>query len=335
MQNTTPPRLLLAPMEGLLDAHLRAALTGAFAYDWCVAEFVRVSGNLLPSRTYLRAVPELATYSRTPAAVPVRVQLLGSDPACMADNAARLLALRPAGIDLNFGCPAPVVNRHGGGAVLLDTPRVLHEVTRAVGDALRGCVPFTAKMRLGVRDTRPALDAAQALAAGGIETLVVHARTRDDGYRPPAHWAWVGRIADTVSVPVVANGEIWTVEDYLRCRAESGCRDVMLGRGAVADPFLGERIRDRLAGRVPRAPREDWSRVLPLIARYWGDVRRTLTPRHAPGRIKQWLNLLRRHYPPAQVLFDTWRTVTDPAEIDRALTGDVSALTPWASGAAP
>lgn len=311
------PRLLLAPMEGLLDARLRAVLTRAAGYDWCVAEFIRVTDTLLPARTYLRVAPELRAGSRTAAGSPVRIQLLGSNASCIADNAARLLALQPAGIDLNFGCPAPVVNRHGGGAVLLDTPAALHEIAAAVSRVVAGRVPFTAKMRLGVRDTRPALDAARALADGGAGMIVVHARTKLEGYRPPAHWEWVARVADAVNVPVIANGEIWCVEDYLRCRAMSGCRDVMLGRGAVADPFLAERIRDHLAGRAVRAPADDWPRVVPLIADYWTRIRAVLMPRHAPGRLKQWLNLLRLRYPQAAVLFDEWRPLREACEMDR------------------
>ena len=116
------PRLLLAPMEGMLDALLRTVLTRVGSYDWCVSEFVRVTDNLRPPRSFRRAAPELGTGSRTVAGTPVRVQLLGSDPVLLAANADRLCALAPAGIDLNFGCPAPTVNRHRGGAVLLDEP---------------------------------------------------------------------------------------------------------------------------------------------------------------------------------------------------------------------
>jgi len=107
--------LLLAPMEGLLDFVLRDVLTRVGGVDRCVSEFIRITGSLLPDKVFLRYVPELLNGSRTLAGVPVRAQLLGSDPVCMAENAARLAALGPEGIDLNFGCPAKVVNRHGGG----------------------------------------------------------------------------------------------------------------------------------------------------------------------------------------------------------------------------
>lgn len=327
------PRLLLAPMEGLLDARLRAVLTAEVSYDWCVTEFVRVTQEVLPRRYFLRMAPELATGSRTAGGVPLRVQLLGSDPERMAANTARLLSLAPAGIDLNFGCPAPQVNRHRGGAVLLDEPELLHAVTAAVGRSIAGRTRFSAKMRLGVQDTSRAIEAAQALEAGGVELIVVHARTRDERYRPPAHWPWVARIAEAVKVPVIANGEVWTVEDYLRCRAESGQADVMLGRGAVADPFLVERIRAHLAGHAPRAHADDWPRLLPMLDDYWQRVTRDLAPRHAPGRLKQWLNLLRQHYPQAEVLFARLREMRDAAAVGACLAGAVAATGQPRSGA--
>ena len=318
------PRILLAPMEGMLDPRLRAVLTHAAAYDWCVTEFVRVSQDVLPARVFLRLAPELKTASRTAAGVPLRVQLLGSDPERMAANATRLLQLEPAGIDLNFGCPAPQVNRHRGGAVLLDEPELLYAITHAVGTAIAGRTRYSAKMRLGVQDKSRAVEAAQALEAGGAELIVVHARTRDERYLPPAHWEWVGRIADAVRIPVVANGEIWTVEDYLRCRAVSGSRDVMLGRGAVADPLLVERIRGRLAGAPDEPYAAGWPRLAPLLLDYWQRVLTDLDPRHAPGRIKQWVNLLRRHYPQAEALFQEFRELREAPPIGECLARHVA-----------
>ncbi len=313
-------RLLLAPMEGLLDDVLRATLTRPGGYDHAVSEFARVSGTLLPDRFFRRIAPELDCDSRTAAGTPVRVQLLGSDPQCMADNAARLARLRPAGIDLNFGCPAPTVNRHRGGAVLLDEPELLFRIARAVAAALPPELPLSAKMRLGVRDPARAAECAQALADGGARLLVVHARTKLDGYRPPAHWEWVARVADAVAVPVVANGEVWTAADWTRCRAVSGVADVMLGRGAVADPFLARRIR---AGRLapPAAEERDaeWCALLPLLGEFRDRVRRKVEARHAPGRIKQWLHLLARNYPGAQRLFAEIRGLRTLDEVDRAL----------------
>src|SRR5690606_7933725 len=117
---SAPAMLLLAPMEGLLDATLRDVLTRTGGVDRCVSEFIRVTDTLLPERVFTRVVPELLHGGRTRAGVPVRPQLLGSDPVCLAENAVRLATLNPPGIDLNFGCPAKTVNNSRGGAVLLD-----------------------------------------------------------------------------------------------------------------------------------------------------------------------------------------------------------------------
>ncbi len=311
-------RLLLAPMEGLADDVLREVLTRVEGYAHAVTEFARVSGSVLPLRAFTRMSPELRAGSATSSGTPVRVQLLGSDPACMADNAAQLARLNPAGIDLNFGCPAPTVNRHRGGAALLDEPELLHAIACAVRRAVPRHIPFTAKMRLGVADTGKALDCGRALAEGGVEGLVVHARTKNDGYRPPAHWEWVGRIADVVAVPVVANGEVWSEDDWRRCRAVSGATDVMLGRGAVADPFLVRRIRAGADASADRAA--EWTELQPLIAEFWRRVLAKVEARHAPGRLKQWLNLLRRNFPQAEILYREIRPQADPRVIEHLLS---------------
>lgn len=315
-------RLLLAPMEGLLDDVLRDVLTRVGAYDWAVSEFMRVSDTLLPHRFYRRACPELDAGGRTAAGTPVRVQLLGSDPALMAENAAHLVELAPPGVDLNFGCPAPTVNRHRGGAALLGEPELLWRIAASVRRAVPAEIPFTAKMRLGITDPSRACDCARALAAGGVERIVVHARTRADGYRPPAHWEWVARIGAAVAVPVVANGEIWSEADWLRCREVSGVTDVMLGRGAVADPFLARRLRAHGAAAVALRPAErsaEWHELCGLLGLFWARVRRKVAPRFAPGRLKQWLNLLRRNFPQAERLFAEIRAMHHPAEIEPVL----------------
>ncbi len=293
-------RLFLAPMEGLADCVLRDVLTRAGRYDGAVTEFVRVSQSLLPHCTFRRISPELDNGSRTPAGTPVAVQLLGSDPPCLAENAARLAELSPVGIDLNFGCPAPTVNRHGGGATLLDDPAHLARIVSAVRLAVPEGIPVSAKMRLGVRDTAKALDCARAIASGGAASLVVHARTRDEGYRPPAHWEWIARIREAIEVPVIANGKVWTPDDHARCRAVSGCADVMIGRGAVADPFLARRIKARMAGEVAdsgaAARAAEWAELQPLLAEFWRLVQGRVLISHTPGRLKLWLNALRQTY---------------------------------------
>ena len=401
-QTTDRPamQLLLAPMEGLLDFALRDTLTRVGAgggrsvpgnsdgsaaeppagvhpsgIDRCVSEFIRITDTLLPARAFIRTMPELRTGGRTLTGVPVRGQLLGSDPTLLAENAARLAELGSHGVDLNFGCPANVVNRHGGGSALLDDPELIHRIVAAVRRAVPAHVPVSAKMRLGYNDDHRAEDNALAIEAAGASEIVVHARTKVHGYRPPAYWDRIADLKREVKLPLVANGEIWTVEDALRCQQVSGCTSLMLGRGMVADPGLALAIRaalgreaaparsapsdgDRvhsassaaelignfeeksafplvqsdlfatneasrpgsacgftapLSARQP--PHVAWADMQPLLLSFWQWVEHRVERRHRAGRLKQWLNLLRRRYPEAQAAFDELRTVNDASEV--------------------
>jgi tRNA-dihydrouridine synthase C len=311
-------QIALAPMEGLVDDILRDVLTRVGGVDWCVSEFIRVNEQLLPVSVFLRIAPELDHGARTRAGTEMRVQLLGSDPHWLAENALRACQLGAPVIDLNFGCPAKTVNRSRGGAVLLREPELLHRIVAAVRAAVPAAIPVTAKMRLGYEDTEQALDCARALAAGGAAQLVVHARTKADAYRPPAYWEWVARVQQVVPLPVYANGEIWSVDDWRRCRAVSGVEDFMLGRGLVARPDLALQIAAARAG-VDYVPLE-WASVRPLLQDYWRQQRARLPERFAPGRLKQWLAWLARSYPEAESLFTTVRRESDCARLD-ALVG--------------
>ncbi len=309
-------KLVLAPMEGLADDVLRGVLTSAGGYDWCVTEFVRVSTTLLPHSCFMRLSPELKTGSRTAGGTPVRIQLLGSDPERMAANPAHVAQLNPYGIDLNFGCPTPLVNRNRGGAALLDEPELLRRIAAAVRAAVPREMPVTAKMRLGIADTGKAIDCALALESGGMNELVVHARTKADGYKPLVRWEWVARIRAAVKLPLIANGEVWTVADYHAIRATTGCDDVMLGRGAVADPLLARRIRGE-AEAEPGAV--DWREVETMLADFWTGVQRKVLPAQSPGRLKQWLGLMRRTYPQAEGLFRAVREARRGPEVNAIL----------------
>ena len=314
--------LLLAPMEGLLDHTLRDVLTRAGGIDRCVSEFIRVTDTLLPLKVYTRIVPELLQGGRTPAGVPVRPQLLGSDPVCLAENAARLASLDPPGIDLNFGCPARHVNRHRGGAVLLDEPELIGRIVASVRRAVPARIVVSAKMRLGYRDRSRAADCARAIAEAGADELVVHARTQADGYRPPAWWDDIAPLREAVAIPVIANGEIWSVDDARRCREASGCTALMIGRGMVADPGLARAIADA-GGDPAQAPTLGWHELQPLLRRYWHLVAAHIEPRHRAGRIKQWLQYLRRRHPEAEAAYAQIRVLADPQAVGHCLFGAV------------
>lgn len=340
-------------MEGVLDHTLRDILTRVGGIDRCVSEFIRVTDQLLPPRVFTRIVPELRRGSRTAGGVWVRPQLLGSDPVCLAENAARLAELQPAGIDLNFGCPAKTVNRHRGGAVLLDEPELIHRIVSTVRRAVPAHVLLSAKMRLGVQDDRRAIECAQAIDAGGASELVVHARTKAQGYRPPAYWDRIADVRRHVRLKVVANGDIWTVADARRCQAVTGCDSVMIGRALIGRPGLGLAIRaahawaDALGdeGDAAAVSAWPWHEVLPMLAEFWVSVSARVERRHRAGRVKQWLNYLRVAYPQAQHAFDALRLGQDPQRVtrwllaqhglDEAMRQRLSMLDAGARGSAP
>jgi tRNA-dihydrouridine synthase C len=327
-------KIFLAPMDGLTDFYMRDVLTRIGGYDACVTEFIRVTDRLHPARVFFHSCPELHAEGKTAAGTPVHVQLLGSEPAVLAENAARAAELGAPAIDLNFGCPAKIVNKHRGGAILLDEPETIQAIVAAVRRAVPASVPVTAKIRLGVCDRSRMVENAQAVESAGANALVVHARTKEEGYRPPAHWAAIAEIRAQVKLPVMANGEIWTVDDALRCQELSHCTDLMIGRGAITSPALARQLRGEsfvlswtdlvayqqlfltamhdLKDSVQAC---DVPELLPLGA-VW-------TERGAVGRYKQWLGLLTRTWPQAQPLFDGVKKMQRIGDVRDALAATV------------
>jgi len=143
----------------------------------------------------------------------------------------------------------------------------------------------------------------------------VHGRTKADGYKPPAYWDRIARVREAVAVPVVANGEVWTVEDALRCKQESGCEALMLGRGMVAHPGLALAIADADSAEL------QWADLQPLLRVFWSQVTAMVASRHQAGRMKQWLHYLRRRYPQAEDTYVRVRTINQPAALEQALFG--------------
>jgi tRNA-dihydrouridine synthase C len=298
------PYIALAPMEGLMDGTFRELMTSVGGIDHCVTEFVRVTGQLLPPKVFYRLCPELRNGGKTQAGTPVHVQLLGSEPELMAENAALAASLGAPAIDLNFGCPAKTVNRHMGGAVLLQYPELLHSITSAVRKAVPDHIPVTAKMRLGFTDKSVALVNAQALEAAGIQWLTVHARTKTEGYKPPAYWEWIRQIKDVVNIPVLANGEIWTPEQAAQCQQESGSDILMIGRGLVAVPDLGLQIKD--SKHTPMT----WQENLGLM-KVLAESLPHLQDKQLTSRMKQWLHYFSMQSPEIAQVFEVVKRELD------------------------
>lgn len=295
-------------MEGVVDHLMRDMLTRVGGFDLCVTEFVRVVDQKLPHKTFYKLCPELHNGSVTPSGVPVRVQLLGQHPEWLAENAQTAVELGSPGVDLNFGCPAKTVNKSKGGAVLLKETETLYNIVKAVREAVPAEQPVTAKIRLGFEDKSLAIENAIAITEAGADQLVVHARTKTEGYKPPAYWDWIAKIRAHTNIPLVANGEIWHAGDALRCQEQSGCTDLMLGRGALAMPNLARTIRGEQA--VMR-----WEEVADLLIHYSGYEIYGDKGRYYPNRIKQWCGYLKRQYPQAETLFNDIRKLQKADEI--------------------
>ncbi|MFS1704615.1 tRNA dihydrouridine(16) synthase DusC [Aestuariibacter sp. GS-14] len=305
-------RVYLAPMEGVVDHLMRDMLTRVGGFDLCVTEFVRVVDQKLPHKTFFRLCPELHNGCKTPSGVPVKIQLLGQHPQWLAENALTAVELGSPGVDLNFGCPAKTVNKSKGGAVLLQYTQQLHDIVSAVRQAVPAHLPVTAKIRLGYEDKSLAIDNAIAIDEAGASELVVHARTKTEGYRPPAYWDWIKKIKAATRLPVIANGEIWNYEDALRCMADSGCDDLMIGRGALAMPNLAWHIRGE------QAPMS-WTDLSQLLIDYSGYEIFGDKGRYYPNRIKQWCGYLKRQYPQAETLFGAIRSLQKADDIVKVL----------------
>lgn len=290
-------KLILAPMEGLTDPIMRDVLTSVGSFDWCVTEFIRVTDSILPDHIYHSYCPELLTNGKTAAGTPVHVQFLGNNPEMLAANATKAAAMGAPAIDMNFGCPAKTVNRHRGGSVLLDEPEVVYELVKAVRDAVPAHIPVSAKMRLGYMDRNFMLENAHAIEDAGAAWVTVHARTKADGYTPPAFWDQLRPIREALKINVIANGEIWNNADAKQCQLESGCKDLMIGRGAVTTPDLTQCIRQN-----SDLPLLSWQDLLQLQIRFIHGPAKTEIG--MLGRYKQWLGMMSKHYPEAKTLWD-------------------------------
>lgn len=285
MLNPETPALVLAPMDGITDAPMRALQGSLGAFSYAVSEFLRVSGEPIPRKVFHRDIPELANGGLTPSGMPVQIQILGGHPGRMAESAATACKAGALGIDINFGCPAPTVNRHDGGASLLQHPCRIRDIVAEVRAAVPKEIPVSAKLRLGW-DRIDAIHETAAMAAeGGASWLTIHARTRVQGYTPPVYWQPIGEVRAALGIPVIANGDIWSFDDFLRCRDETGCRHFMLGRSALADPALPHRIAREMGIASGPVPSTDWLRLFSTLADLIDQ------PKVALMRLKQWMKI--------------------------------------------
>lgn len=296
------PRVILAPMQGVLDPFVRQLLTAVNDYDLCISEFVRVVEQKLPKKAFYRLCPELHNNGFTPSGTPVRVQILGQHPQWLAENAELAVELGSHGVDLNCGCPSKTVNGSNGGASLLKQPELIYQATKAMREAVPADQPVSVKVRLGWDNSNACFEIADAVQQGGATEITVHGRTKIDGYRAERiNWQAIGDIAKRLTIPVIANGEIWDFGSAKKCQEVTACRSIMIGRGALNVPNLSRVIKFNQA-------KMTWDNVLELLFQYVNMENKQDTGFYHVARIKQWLRYLDKEYPEAEQLFDILKT---------------------------
>ena len=315
------PALVLAPMSGVTDSAFRRTVKRASgdSVGLLVTEFVSVEGL---TRKNLRTRMRISF--RAAEERPLAVQIFGAEPGRMAEAAAIAEEAGADLIDVNCGCPVPKVVRRGGGAELhRDLPRLARILT-AIRSRIR--VPLTLKMRSGWDDeSLNAVDLARVAVDCGVEMLAVHGRTRVQLYAGEADWDVVGEVARAVPVPVLGSGDVMTAEEALLRLRDPAVAGLMIGRGAITNPWIFRQIHDAMGGLPPMQPtiRER----VDLLHVYRDLLAEALPARALPGRLKMMLSRFSKNLPGGDELRQEVLRAQDEAAIfaivdDWALRGE-------------
>ena len=252
--------LMLAPLAGVSDHPFRA-ICRRLGAEFTVSEMVSAKSLCYEKKSRRAAVGENS--KSAPLAkvwaddVPMAVQLFGSEPEFMAEAAAMVAEgsyagctseARPAAIDINMGCPVHKIVSNGEGSALLRDIPLAGRIVRAVKAAVD--LPVTVKIRIGFdAEHICAVEMAKELQDAGADAICVHGRTREQMYRPGVDLAAIASVKAAVTIPVIGNGDVMSVEDALRMKRETGCDGLMIARGAMGNPWLFAEIRALLEGR--------------------------------------------------------------------------------------
>lgn len=275
------PYLQLAPMEGVGDCCFRKAMASVGGFDEAVRDFLRVPTNAhVTSLARVYDADELAPIS-------LAAQIMGSHPELMARMAQELVRRGAPRIDINCGCPSHTVTGRGAGSSLLKDPNFLLEVAKAVVQAVP--IPVTLKMRSGYEDISLFTENVLAAQESGVRYITLHPRTKVDGYRPPARWDLIARAKSLLTIPLVGNGDILTVEDAVMMLRTTGCDALMIGRGSIMNPFLFLQIRAHYS-QIPYLPK--WEDLITFIEVYLAEMPDAFSMKLRIGKLKQLLAIV-------------------------------------------
>lgn len=225
---------VLAPMAGVSDRAYRE-LCVRFGAAYCVSEMVSSKALSFNSKKS-EELMEISDLER-----PCGIQIFGDDPKCMADAAKHALENKPDIIDINMGCPAPKISSNGSGSALMKNPRLCGEIVKAVTAVTD--IPVTVKIRKGWDDDSVnAVEVAKICESAGAAAITVHGRTRQQYYKPPVDYDIIRAVRESVSVPVIANGDIDSAERAKEVMDITGCDLVMIGRATLGDPWIFSQI---------------------------------------------------------------------------------------------
>lgn len=233
--NSGCPFLFLAPMEGVGSAPFRMAIATIGGFDEACTEFLRV-----PSNAHVQSLAKKYSPDDT-APYPQAAQIMGSDPELMAAMTHELVLRGAPRVELNCGCPSNRVTGRGAGSTLLKTPDLLYTIAKAMVDI--SPVPVTVKMRPGYDDTSLFDENLRAVEESGATFVTLHPRTKVEGYSLPAHWERLAYAKSKLSIPLVGSGEVVDPESCRSMLRETGVDAVMIGRGAVANPWVFHEIK--------------------------------------------------------------------------------------------